>query len=72
MGGHVNISQALIFKVVDSVAQGSYDWKLDSCGFFGLGTTELGEPANKGRATWFIVFTIKPGLLPPLEQSLHW
>jgi hypothetical protein len=45
MGGHADTSQALIFKVVDSIAQGGYDWELDSCGFFELGTTELRESA---------------------------
>jgi hypothetical protein len=55
IGGHADTGQALIFKVVDSVAQGGYDWELDRCGFFRLGTTELGESANKGwdARSWF-------------------
>jgi hypothetical protein len=40
-GGHVDTGQAMIFKVVDSVAQGGYDWELGGCGFFGPGTTKL-------------------------------
>jgi hypothetical protein len=39
----------LIFKVVDMVAQGGYDWDLGTCGFFGPGTTELQKSANEGR-----------------------
>jgi hypothetical protein len=72
MGGHTDISQALIFKVIDSVAQGGYDWKLDRCGFFGPGTTELRESANEGWGVRFMVFAIKPGLVPSLEQNFHW
>jgi hypothetical protein len=71
MSGHTDISQALIFKVVESVAQGGYDWEFDRCGFFGPGTAELRESANEGREARFMVFTIKPGLVPSLEQSLH-
>jgi hypothetical protein len=71
MGGHTDTGQALIFKVVDSIAQGGYDWEFDRCGFFRSGTTELGESANKGREARFIVFAIKLGLVPSLERSLH-
>jgi hypothetical protein len=60
MGDHADTCQALIFKVVDSVAQGGYDWKLDWHGFFGSGTTELGVSANEGREARFMVFAIKP------------
>jgi hypothetical protein len=67
MGSHADTSQALIFKVVDSVAQGGYDWELSGCGFFGPGITELGESANKGREARFMVFVIKSGLVPSLE-----
>jgi hypothetical protein len=72
MGSHIDTGQALIFKVVDSVAQGSYDWELGRCGFFGPGTTKLRESANEGQEARFMVFTIKLGLVPSLEQSLHW
>jgi hypothetical protein len=48
MGSHVDTGQTLIFKVVDSVAQGFYDWVLGSYGFFGPGTIEFREPANEG------------------------
>jgi hypothetical protein len=71
MGGLTDTSQALIFKVIDSVAQGGYDWELDRCGFFRPGTTELGESANEGWEARFMVFTIK-GLVSSLERSLHW
>jgi hypothetical protein len=71
MGGHTDTGQALIFKVVDSIAQGGYDWELDRCEFFRSGTTELGESANEGREARFIVFAIKPGLVSSLERSLH-
>jgi hypothetical protein len=57
----------LIFKVVDSVAQGDYDWELSGCGFFRLGITELEESANKGREARFMVFVIKSGLVSSLE-----
>jgi hypothetical protein len=67
MGGHADTGQALIFKVVDSAAQGDYDWELDSCGFFGPGTTELRELANEGQEARFMVFAIKPRLVPSLE-----
>jgi hypothetical protein len=43
MGGHADTGQALIFKVVDSVAQSSYDWELSIYGFFITGTTKLRE-----------------------------
>jgi hypothetical protein len=72
MGSHVDTGQTLIFKVVDSVAQGFYDWVLGSYGFFGPGTIEFREPANEGWEAWYKVFTIKPGLVPSLERSLHW
>jgi hypothetical protein len=72
MGGHADTDHTLIFKVVDSVAQGSYDWELDKCGFFRPGTTELRESANEGREARFMVFTIKPELVPSLERCLHW
>jgi hypothetical protein len=72
LGGHTDTGKALIFKVVDSVAQGGYDWELGRCGFCRLGTTELEESANKGREARFMVFGIKPGLVPSLERSLHW
>jgi hypothetical protein len=72
MGGRADTGQALIFNVVDLVAQGGYDWELDRCGFFGPGTTELRESTNKGQEARFMVFTIKPGLVPSLERSLHW
>jgi hypothetical protein len=48
IGGHADTSQALIFKDVDTVAQGGNDWDLGRCGFFGLGTTELRNSANEG------------------------
>jgi hypothetical protein len=67
MGGHTDTCQALIFKVIDSVAQGGYDWELDRCGFFRPGTTELGESANEGWEARFMVFTIKLGLVTSLE-----
>jgi hypothetical protein len=67
MGGHVDTDQALIFKVIDLVAQGGYDWELDSCGFFRPSTTEIRESSNEGREARFMVFTIKPGLVPYLE-----
>jgi hypothetical protein len=67
MGGHADIGQALIFKVVDLVAQGGYNWELGRCGFFGPGTTELRESANEGWEARFMVFAIKPGLVPSLE-----
>jgi hypothetical protein len=57
MGDHVDIGQALIFKVVDSVGQGGYDWELSRCGFFGPGTTEQRESANEGGGglgSWFL------------------
>jgi hypothetical protein len=60
MGGHADTGQALIFKVVDSVAQGGYDWELDRCGFFRPGTTKLKESTNNGREARFMVFAIKP------------
>jgi hypothetical protein len=47
IGGHADTSQALIFKDVDTVAQGGNDWDLGRCGFFGLGTTELRNSANE-------------------------
>jgi hypothetical protein len=72
MGGHPDTGQALIFKVVDTIAHGDYDWELDRCGFFRLGTTELGESANEWREARFMIFTIKPGLMPSLERSLNW
>jgi hypothetical protein len=72
MGGHADTGQALIFKVVDSVAQGGYNWELGRCGFFELGTTELMELANKAWEARFMVFTIKPGHMSSVEQSLHW
>jgi hypothetical protein len=62
----------LIFKVVDSVAQGGYDWELGRCEFFRPGTTELRESTNDGWEARFMVFTIKPELVPSLERSLHW
>jgi hypothetical protein len=71
MGVHADTDQALIFKVVDSVAQGGYDWELGSCGFFGPCTTKLRESANEGWEARFMVFVIKPGLVPSLERSLH-
>jgi hypothetical protein len=49
LGGHADTGQALIFKVVDSVAQGSYDWELGRYEFFRLGTTKLRESANEER-----------------------
>jgi hypothetical protein len=67
MGGHADTGQALIFKVVDSVAQGSYHWELGRCEFFRPGTTELRESANEGWETRFMIFTIKPGLVSSLE-----
>jgi hypothetical protein len=67
MGDHADTGQALIFRVVDLVAQGGYNWELSRCGFFRPGTTELGEKANEGWETRFMVFTIKPGLVPSLE-----
>jgi hypothetical protein len=67
MGGHVDIGQALIFKVVDLVAYGDYDWELDRCGFFESGTFKLRESANEGREARFMVVTKKPGLVPSLE-----
>jgi hypothetical protein len=48
MGGHTDTSQALIFKVIDLVAQSGYYWDLGRCGFFGPGTTELRKSANEG------------------------
>jgi hypothetical protein len=39
---------SLDFKVVDSVAQGGYDWELGRCGFFRSETTKLMESANEG------------------------
>jgi hypothetical protein len=72
MGGYAYTGQALIFKVVNSVAQGGYDWELGRCGFFGPGTTELRESSNEWREARFMVFTIKLGLVPSLERSLHW
>jgi hypothetical protein len=72
IGGHADIGQALIFKVVDSVAQDGNDWELSRCGFFGPGTTELRESANEGWEARFMVFAIKLGLVPSLERSLHW
>jgi hypothetical protein len=60
------------FKVVDSVAPPGYDWELGMHGFFGAGTTKLRESANEGLEARLMVFTIKPGLVPSLEQSLHW
>jgi hypothetical protein len=71
MGGHADTGQALIFKVVDSVAQDGYNLELDRCGFFGPGITELRESANQGQEARFMVFTIKPRLVPSLERSLH-
>jgi hypothetical protein len=72
MGGHTDTGQATTFKVIDSVALGGYDWELDRCGFFRPGTTELGESSNEGQEAMFMVFVIKPGLVPSLEQSLYW
>jgi hypothetical protein len=72
MRGHVDIGQALIFKVVDSIAQGGYDWKLDRCGFFRPGTTKLRESTNEGWEARFMIFIIKLGLVTSLERSLHW
>jgi hypothetical protein len=72
MGSNADTGQATTFKVVDSVGQGGYDWELDRCGFFRPGTTELGESANEGREARFLFFAIKPGLVPSLEQCLHW
>jgi hypothetical protein len=68
MGGHADTGQALIFKVIDSVAQGDYNWELGRCGFFRPGTTELGESTNEGREARFKVFTIEPGLEHPLSE----
>jgi hypothetical protein len=65
-GGHTDTGQAWIFKVVDSVAQGGYDWELGRCGFFRPGTPELVESANEGREARLMVFRIKPGLMPSL------
>jgi hypothetical protein len=48
IGGHADTGQALIFKVVGTVAQGGYDWDLDRCGFFDPRTTELRKSANEG------------------------
>jgi hypothetical protein len=48
IGVHTDIGQDLIFKVIDTVAQGCYDWDLGWCGFFSLGTTELRKSANEG------------------------
>jgi hypothetical protein len=67
MGSNADTGQAVTFKVIDSVGQGGYDWELGRCGFFIPGTTELGESANEGREARFMVFTIKPGLVPSLE-----
>jgi hypothetical protein len=72
MGGHADTGQALIFKVIDLVAQGGYDWELDRCGFFRPGTTKLEELANEGREARFMIFAIKTGLVSSLERSLHW
>jgi hypothetical protein len=72
MGSHVDTGQVMPFKVINSVAQGGYDWELDRCGFFRPGTTELRESANEGREARIMVFTIKPGLVPSLERHLHW
>jgi hypothetical protein len=71
MGGHADTGQALIFKVIDSVAKGSYDWEFIRCGFFVPGTTELRESTNEGWEATFIVFVIKLGLVLSLERSLH-
>jgi hypothetical protein len=67
MGGHADTGQALIFKVIVSVAQGGYDWELHRCGFFGLGTTELRKSSNEGREARFMIFAIKPRLVSSLE-----
>jgi hypothetical protein len=67
MGGHTDTDQALIFKVADLVAQGGYNWELDRCGFFRLGTTKHRESANEGRGARFMVFAMKAGLVPSLE-----
>jgi hypothetical protein len=67
MGGHADTGQALIFKVIVSLAQGGYDWELHRCGFFGLGTTELRKSSNEGREARFMIFTIKPRLVSSLE-----
>jgi hypothetical protein len=72
MGDHADTGQALIFKVVDSVGQGGNDWEFGRCGFFGPSTTEHRESANEGGEPRFMVFTIKPGLVPSLKRSLHW
>jgi hypothetical protein len=71
MGGHVDTGQALIFKIVGSVAQGDYNWELGNCGFFSPGTTELRESTNEGWEARFMVFVIKLRLVPSLERGLH-
>jgi hypothetical protein len=48
------------------------DWELNKCRFFNPGFGVLGEAANEGREARFMVFTIKPGLMPSLEQGLQW
>jgi hypothetical protein len=36
------------------------------------GHADTGELANEAREARFMVFTIKPGLVPSLEWSFHW
>jgi hypothetical protein len=67
MGGHTNTGQALNFMVIDTIAQGGYDWDFDRCGFFGPGTTELRKSAKEWREARFMIFAIKPRLVPSLE-----
>jgi hypothetical protein len=67
MGSHADTGQTLIFKVVDSIGQGGYDWELGGCGFFGPGTTELREVASEGREPSFMVCALKPRLVPSIK-----
>jgi hypothetical protein len=53
-------------------AQCGDDWELDRYWFFNPGSDVLREAANEGREAWFMVFTIKLGLMPSLERGLQW
>jgi hypothetical protein len=72
MDSNIDTSQAATSKVIDSVGQGGYNWELGRHGFFRPGTTVLRESANEGQQTRFMVFAMKPGLVPSLERHLHW
>jgi hypothetical protein len=71
IGVHADSCQALVFQVVDFVAQSCYLREFEGGGLLTPCSLELRESAYKGREARFMILAIKLGHMQSLEKSLQ-